>query len=323
MKYLVKGGDGREYGPIDKETMRKWTESGRVLPETPVRNVLINKWNKAADLDFLHPAFAVQGVREEREKNSFSKFSEHLNILFAGGKEKKEKLTPWETSFKNKYLHDPAPISLRIAAVAFDLIIIGGFSIFLLLHFHASFTHPDKTIQNESATSGTLSTSNGKTEDTASTDGISASSGADTDANAQTAAQVTEKEKINSGDLTVAQTDTQPSQVTASPTPESISEVNSAFNRSFYILVTCILLYYGLSLGIFSQTFGMWFWGIMLAKSDLGEVLLGRAYFFTVLMLLMGVLSPLVVFFNPYKRSLHEILSGTMVIRIVARPKAG
>lgn len=327
MKYLVKGGDGREYGPIDKETMRKWTEAGRVLPETPVRNVLINKWNKASDLDFLLPAFAVQGVREEKEKNSFSKFSEHLDILFSGRKEKKEKLTPWETSFKNKYLHDPASLSLRIAAFAFDLIIIGGFSIFLLMHFHASFTHPDKTFQKESATSGTPSTTNGKTEDPASagksTDGIPASSGAEADVNAQTVAQVTEKEKINSGDLTVAQTDTQPSQVTASPTPESISEVNSAFNRSFYILVTCILLYYGLSLGIFAQTFGMWFWGIMLAKADLGEVLFGRAYFFTVLMLLMGALSPLVVFFNPYKRSLHEILSGTMVIRIVARPKAG
>jgi hypothetical protein len=306
MKYLVKGEDGREYGPIDKETMRKWTEAGRVLPETPVRNVLINKWNKASDLDFLLPAFAVQGVREEKEKNSFSKFSEHLDALFSGGKAKKEKLTPWETSFKNKYLHDPASLSLRFSAFAFDLIIIGGFSIFLLLHFHASFTHLEKPVQNESAISEIPSTLTGTTAGTASaessTDAPSApSAGSDTETKTQAAVQMP--------------------QAPASPTPESISEVNSAFNRSFYIFVTCVLLYYGLSLGIFAQTFGMWFWGIMLAKTDLEEVLFGRAYFFTVLMLLIGVLSPLVVFFNPYKRSLHEILSGTMVIRIVARPK--
>ncbi|MFA6569452.1 MAG: RDD family protein [Victivallales bacterium] len=283
MKYLIRGEDGREYGPIDEETLRKWTETGRVVPHTPVRNVLIKKWNKASDLDFLIPAFAVQGVREEREKNFFRKFSERLNGIFGGGKGKKEELTPWASSFKNKYLHDPASVSLRIAAFAFDLIIIGGFSIFLMLHFSASFTHPAKPVQKESASSGISPASTAQTPEAA----------------------------------------TAISQATASPTPESASEVNSAFNKSFYMLLTCVLLYYGLSLGIFAQTFGMWFWGLMLAKTDLGEVLFGRAYFFTVLMLLVGALSPLIVYFNPYKRSLHEILSGTMVIKTAARPKAG
>ena len=307
MKYLVKGEDGREYGPIDEETLRKWTVAGRVVPRTPVRNALIRKWNKASDLDFLLASFAVQGVREEKEKSSFGKFSERLDGLFAGGKEKKKDLTPWETSFKNKYIHDPASVSLRIAAFAFDLIIIGGFSIFLLLHFHASFTHPLKPVQKEAAASETAAAPNTPIADIASdrqSDGTKASSDANPDATPQT------------------QTAAQTSQATVSPTPESIAEVNSAFNRSFYILATCVLLYYGLSLGIFAQTFGMWFWGLIIAKTDLGEVFFGRAYFFTVLMLLIGVLSPLIVYFNPYKRSLHEILSGTMVIKIAARPKA-
>ncbi len=301
MKYIIRGEDGREYGPIDEETLRKWTESGRVVPHTPVRNVLIKKWNKASDLDFLSPAFAVQGTREEKEKNAFKKFSEHLNILFSGAKVKKEVLSPWASSFKNKYLHDPASVSLRISAFAFDLLVIGGFAIFLMLHFSASFKHPEKPVQNEPAVTEDSTASTAQTPETVSAKPsiekttLQASLGADNKATAQ---------------------------VTASPTPESIAEVNSAFNRAFYIMFVFLLLYYGLSLGLFAQTFGMWFWGIMLAKTDLGEVLFGRAYLFTVLMIILGAVSPLIVFFNPYKRSLHEILSGTMVIKIAARPKA-
>jgi uncharacterized RDD family membrane protein YckC len=270
MKYIIKGEDGREYGPIDNETLRKWTAAGRVVPQTPVRNVLIMKWNKASDLDFLHSAFAVQGVREDKERSNFGKFSDHFSSIFGGGEQKKAGDTPWATAFKNRYIPDPATVSLRIAAFSFDFMLIAVFSIFLLMHFHASFKHPEIPRQQESASS-----------------------------------------EISS-----------PAQEKTFPTPESEAEVNSAFNRAFYILVTCVLLYYGISLGLFAQTFGMWFWGMIIAKADLGEVLFFRAYFFTVLMLLFGVLSPFIVYFNPYRRSLHEILSGTMVIRTAARPKS-
>jgi hypothetical protein len=287
---------------VDEETLRKWTSSGRILPHTQIRNALIKKWNKASELDFLLSSFAVQGSREQKEKNFFRKFSDHLDIIFGGGKTTKKELTPWETSFRNKYIHEPASVSVRIAAFAFDLIVIGGFSIFLMLHFSASFTHPEKPVPKESETSEISPDSNTVTPVVASvkpSDGtVSPDSSGATQATVQTPPEI------------------------APPTPESVAEVNSAFSRSFCILLAFVLLYYGLSLGIFAQTFGMWFWGIMLAKTDLEEVLFGRAYFFTVLMLLIGVLSPLVVFFNPYKRSLHEILSGTMVIRTAASPKA-
>lgn len=310
MKYLVQGEDKKEYGPIDEETLRKWTAAGRVVPHTPIRNVLIKKWNKASELDFLLPAFAVQSIREEKEKNPFRKFSDHLNTLLGGGKFKKEEETPWATSFRNKYIHDPASVSLRISAFAFDLIIIGGFSIFLMMHFSASFPHPPPVAaQKEAVSSETAPATNIQTAETVSPNPFGtntetlASSGADNKVQPQPPPQASEE--------------------TTPPTPESAAEVNSEFNKVFYIWLTCVILYYSLSLGIFAQTFGMWFWGLMLAKTDLGEVLFGRAYFFTILMLLFGVLSPLIVYFNPYKRSLHEILSGTMVIRTAARPKAG
>ncbi|MFA6294624.1 MAG: GYF domain-containing protein, partial [Victivallales bacterium] len=182
MKYFIQGEDGKEYGPVDEETLRKWTASGRVVAHTPVRNVLIKKWNKASDLDFLLPSFAIQGVREEKEKNFFRKFSDHLDTIFGGGRKKQEELTPWATAFKNKYIHEPASVPLRIAALAFDFIIIGGFSIFLMLHFQASFTHPQKPDQTETAAAATAPQPDG-------TVAPAASPGADATAKAQDAAK--------------------------------------------------------------------------------------------------------------------------------------
>ena len=304
MKYIVKGEDGREYGPIDKETLRKWTAAGRIVPQTAVRNVLIMKWNKASDLDFLYSAFAVQGVRGDKERSNFRKFSDHCSSLFGGGDQKKAEETPWATAFKNRYIPDPVTVSLRIAAFSFDFMLIAVFSIFLLMHFQASFKHPELPRQKESASSETSQPA------PLIPDSAQPSSGT-----------VPSPVSPVAGSTAKAQEPVQAANEKTFPTPESEAEVNSAFNRAFYILVTCVLLYYGISLGLFAQTFGMWFWGMIIAKADLGEVLFFRAYFFTVLMLLFGVLSPFIVYFNPYRRSLHEILCGTMVIRTAARPK--
>ena len=38
MRYHVLGGDGKQYGPIDIETLRRWADEGRVLPDTQVRD---------------------------------------------------------------------------------------------------------------------------------------------------------------------------------------------------------------------------------------------------------------------------------------------
>ena len=95
-------------------------------------------------------------------------------------------------------------------------------------------------------------------------------------------------------------------------------------NESFYIyysiFLAFFLLYYGFCLGYFAQTFGMWFWGILIVKKDKSEVFFLRAFFFTVLMLIFGILSPLFVFL--VKRSLHGLLTGTMLVKVAARPKA-
>ncbi|HPO90230.1 MAG TPA: RDD family protein [Victivallales bacterium] len=236
MKYLVFAEDGKEYGPVDAETLRKWVESGRVLPETRVRNVMVKRWNKAGDLDFLKEAFQRQQIKVEESKTAFEHGLDFLKSVFGGTKQKSK-----STAFRYTFLPNPASVSIRLAAFLFDFIIIAFFAFILSLVF-------------------TFMSKKG-------------------------------------------------------------FDVNLSFSFVIITFYLGILLYYSVSLGLFAQTFGMWFWGIMIVSSDIDEVYLGRAYFFTICMLLFGIISPLIVYLNPEKRSLHEYLSGTRIIGIAAKPK--
>ncbi|MFZ2653515.1 MAG: RDD family protein [Victivallales bacterium] len=293
MKYIVKGDDGKEYGPVDEETLRKWTEAGRVLPHTQIRNTLIKKWNKATDFDFLKPSFSLQHARVEEEKGGMQKFSEQLDVIFGGRKKTPETLTPYATAFKNKYIPAPASLSLRMLSALFDFIVILAYAFILMVYF--SFSVPMKAPEQP------------KPLDAAAQQEAKAP-----DAAAQPAAPAPAPDAAPAAPAPAAAPEVSPI-VTA--------QVNAAFNKSIYLLVMGVLLYYGISLGVFAQTFGMWFWGIMLSRVDLGEVFLGRAYLFTILTFLLGILSPLFVLFNPFKRALPEILSGTMIIGVAAKPK--
>ncbi len=243
MKYIVLGEDNKEYGPIDGETLKKWVETGRVLPETQVRNSLIKKWNKAQDFDFLKPSFIKQFETMEEQKGPKEKTLEAISSIFKK-KPKKKKNIFFEdgTAFRHHYLPDQAGVFLRIMAFLFDGIVI-------LIYFVLVF-------------------------------------------------------------------------LLASLAVQAGGNVNSVFDWAFPLFICGIVFYYALMLGLFAQTFGMWFWGMILVLDDLDEVFLGRAYAFTILMLLIGFLSPLFVFLYPAKLSIHEILTGTRIIRTAARPKA-
>jgi hypothetical protein len=47
--YKILGGDGREYGPIDVETIRQWTAQGRINSQTKVQAVGTADWKPAID----------------------------------------------------------------------------------------------------------------------------------------------------------------------------------------------------------------------------------------------------------------------------------
>src|SRR5437870_459391 len=44
---------GKEYGPVDFETLREWKKEGRVLPANEVRNVGVDLWTTADKIPYL------------------------------------------------------------------------------------------------------------------------------------------------------------------------------------------------------------------------------------------------------------------------------
>jgi len=86
------------------------------------------------------------------------------------------------------------------------------------------------------------------------------------------------------------------------------------------ILAVVTLLFTAFCLGYYSQTFGMWFWGIFITKRKIGEVYFFRAFIFTLLYPFCIIFSPLFVYI--FRRGLHEILSGTRLIRVFSNRNA-
>jgi uncharacterized RDD family membrane protein YckC len=247
MKYIVLI-EAEEHGPISPDVLIEWVGNGRVQPKTQVRNSMINKWREAKDYDFLADAFLKQKTAFEQNKpekdgnNSGYLKKSGLRTAKEGENVGKEEVL---TAFKNPFLPDPAPVSLRILAALFDYILIGGvITCFFVIGFF--FT------------------------------GISF-------------------------DLTL----------------------NPALYLFCFIFFIFLLTYYTVCLGKFAQTFGMWFWGILIVRKgdDAGPVYLGRAFLYTALMLIFGILSPFFIYVSGGKRALHDIFSGTQVVRISARLK--
>ncbi len=73
-------------------------------------------------------------------------------------------------------------------------------------------------------------------------------------------------------------------------------------------------------LGYYSQTFGMWFWGIFITKRKIAEVYFFRAFIFTLLYPVCFIFSPLFVYI--FRRGLHEILTGTRLVRVFSNRNA-
>jgi GYF domain 2 len=86
------------------------------------------------------------------------------------------------------------------------------------------------------------------------------------------------------------------------------------------ILAVVVLLFYAFCLGYYSQTFGMWFWGIFITKRKIEEVYFLRAFIFTLLYPFCFIFSPLFVYV--FRRGLHEILSGVRLVRVFSNRNA-
>ena len=245
MKYIVQI-EAEELGPISSDVLLKWVENGRVLPATQVRNSMINKWHRAEEYDFLAESFLKQST--DLGQNENSSHDDKKGLLKKSLRTvKEENNVDGEdnlTSYKNPFLPDPSPISLRVFAALFDYILIFGvISCFFII---ASFV-------------GVISNFN----------------------------------------------------------------INLLFYLFFFVSFTFWISYFSFCFGVFAQTFGMWFWGTLLIRNgdDAKPVYLGRAFWYTVLMLILGIFSPFFIYISGRKRALHDIFSSTQVVRISARLK--
>jgi len=94
----------------------------------------------------------------------------------------------------------------------------------------------------------------------------------------------------------------------------SNKDLNRIVTICLAVLVVISLGFNAFLLGYYSQTFGMWFWGIFITKRKIAEVYFFRAFIFTLLYPVCFILSPFFVYV--FRRGLHEILSGTRLVRV-------
>jgi uncharacterized RDD family membrane protein YckC len=83
---------------------------------------------------------------------------------------------------------------------------------------------------------------------------------------------------------------------------------------ALYFIVT--VAYYSLALGFTAQTVGQYFWGLIIIRPEGEPVLLGRAFMFTIFMLLVWPTTLVFSYCLPSKRALQDMLSGVVIARI-------
>ena len=297
MEYIVLGKDGKEYGPVDADTLQLWVEHGRVLKDTQVRNALMKKWNPAGSIDILQEAFKVYHENEQAEAGISGKLK---GALFGQKQEKEPKKEEVNTAFKQKYIPNPASVTQRIGAFIFDSIILAsvGIVLFIMMNIYAgtlglgNFSLPKSSSAEENVAMKV--------------DGV-AMENVDDKSGVEESFDLLAEEGAYS-DV--------PADVKA-----NIPKLKNVFYKFFAIFVAIVLLYYGIGLGLFAQTLGMHYWGIFLVKDYNDEAFAARGFAFALAMFALGILSPVFVLLNPQHRSIHGYITGTRLIRIAAKPK--
>ncbi len=247
MKYIVLI-DTEEKGPVSQDILIKWAKTGDITPATQVRNAILKKWRKASDYDFLKETFSIlkyenTDTSKDTKKTADNNLAKKSLEEIEDEEELYEKLKK-HTSYKNPFLPDPSPISLRFFAAIFDYILVG------LISFGFLCIMANLILNN------------------------------------------------------------------------SIS-LNLTFYLTFFFSFSLLLVYYAACLGVFAQTFGMWFWGIIIVqKGNEGKpVYLHKAFWFTVLMFVLGIFALFFMYLTGKRRALHDMCCGTQIVRISARVK--
>ncbi|MCM8535803.1 MAG: RDD family protein [Lentisphaeraceae bacterium] len=97
----------------------------------------------------------------------------------------------------------------------------------------------------------------------------------------------------------------------------NLSSVLDSSHLNPFFLGTCVaipILYYGITLGYKAQSFGFWFFGIMVIRGEGAPVLVGRAAFAAFFFLLTFPLAPVLIYI--FNKGLHESFAGIRVVNV-------
>ena len=310
MEYIVLGSDGQEYGPVDHDTLCKWIEHGRISKDSKIRNALVKKWNIAGDMDSLKGAFSANESLQGQESMLGQKV---LKSFLGSHKEAKSGQKTENTAFVHKYKPKPAGVLTRIYAFLTDatLITIYGVVLFFIM---AWMTNTWVKVDNNVAE--TLSTLTKQAKEQAEV--IKSTDNKEKKMTEQEVEkQAKELDKPAASSSTEEAVDYETTETKASFPPKG--QFSGTYHFFLFIFILSVTLYYGIGLGIYAQTLGMWYWGILIVKGYKEEALPLRAFAFAVLSFVFAPITPFVVLINPIHRSIQGYLTGTRLVCLQAK----
>jgi uncharacterized RDD family membrane protein YckC len=308
MEYIVLGSDGQEYGPVDHDTLCKWIEHGRIFKDSKIRNALVKKWNVAGDMESLKDAFVANETMIE--ENSIGK--KVIGSFLGSHKEAKMGKEKESTAFVHKYKPKPPNALQRIYAFLSDFVLISIYGIFL---FFIMASLSGTWVKVNSTVSESLS--NLKTQAQEQAEVIK-------DTSDKKPKKLTEDDIEKEKNKLKSSTNTNPEKVNYDT--KEVKEtfpVSGKFSGTYYfflfIFILSIMLYYGISFGIYAQTVGMWYWGLLIVKGHKDEALPLRAFAYVVLSFIFAPTTPFIVLINPIHRSIQGYLTGTRLVCVKAQ----
>ena len=60
-KYIIVGGDGKEYGPVSIQEVKEWVSSGRANGDTRIKEEGAEEWSRLRDMEFFGVAAKPAG----------------------------------------------------------------------------------------------------------------------------------------------------------------------------------------------------------------------------------------------------------------------
>lgn len=329
MDFIVKDSEGNESAPLPRKEVEQWLLTGKINGETMIRTTMLNKWNPISKVGVLADALAYAEQKlalenpEEADKIKQERF----------GKEESEKEAAYGSSFRNRVEPVPAGLILRVCSSLTDFLVVALVAAIIAgagwieTYFYAMndtrFVAPPEDapakVKDKVAAVDTA-----KVEPTAETDtakaekrfvfepGIDNENATETPTNLDNLSQ-----QYNLGSRWIMEGSKETYCCVYANKEKArwvkAEKIHNVILRGYSLLILAVLLYFGIGLGVYAQTVGMWFWGIFICRTDNNEAYLFRSFVFTILLLLLGWTMPLLVVMRGI--AIHDRLAGVKLVR--------